>query len=67
MTIAKRIKGVPLKKIKKSEPNKSNSTKKSLLNNAKKNSNTAENIKKIIEELEDEFLINVSIINNITE
>jgi hypothetical protein len=67
MTIAKRMKGVPFKKIKKSESTKNNKTRKSLLNDAKKNSNTADTMKKIIQDLEDEFLINVSIINNITE
>lgn len=67
MTIAKRIKGVPFKKIKKSRSFKSNSSKKKLLNEAKKNENTEDIIKKINDELEDEFINNISIINNITE
>ena len=67
MTIAKRIKDVPFKKIKKSEPNKSNCNKKSCIKKLEKNSSTADVLKKVVENLEDEFLINNSIINNITE
>jgi hypothetical protein len=66
MTIAKRTKEVTFKKIKKSETTESNTTKKTL-NIAKKNNNTADIMKKVLQDCEDEFITNVSIINNITE
>jgi hypothetical protein len=61
MTIAKRIKGVPSKKR---EAKKSNSIKKLLPN---KKINTSEVLKTILPELEDEFITNTSILNNILE
>lgn len=64
MTIPKRIKGVPFKKR---ETNNSNSNKKRILKKSLKNPITEDIVKKILPELEDQFIIKSSIINNILE
>jgi hypothetical protein len=64
MTIAKRKKGVPFKKR---ELKKSNSIKKSMIDNSKRNKNIENSLEIILPELEDQFINTTSMLNNILE
>ena len=61
MTIAKRKKGVPFKKR---ELKTSNSIKKSMIDNSKRNKNIEDSMEIILPELEDQFITTTSMLNN---
>ena len=64
MTIAKRKKGVQFKKR---ELKTSNSIKKSMIDNSKRNKNIEDSMEIILPELEDQFINTTSMLNNILE